>query len=198
MSDVQEKRIAVFDFDATLAAHDSLWPFLKAAAGCPRYYAALLAGTFVYLVTPKNKDSRTAAKKTVLRRTLAGRSLESLKPAVERMKKWPRWMGAYEALLKHHAQGHHILIASGSLDVYMPFMLQILPHDGLLCTQMEVKDGVLTGEMGASGHCVRQRKAELVAAYMQEHGPFVESWGYGNAPHDLPMMALMTHQTVIG
>ncbi len=197
MSTEQSGRgIAVFDFDDTLAAGDSLLPFLQAVMGRGRWFIPLFSSLAVYMTAPAGKGRRTAMKESLLRQCLAGRSVQSLAPAIARMKEWPRWLDTLDALKDHHARGHHILIASGSLDLYMPTMLEGVPYDGLLCTRMEVKDGLLTGEM-ASGNCVRERKAELVAAYLREHGPFTESWGYGNAPHDLPMMALMAHRKVV-
>ena len=189
------KTIAVFDFDGTLAAHDSLWPFLVAVAGFPRCVLAVLGAAAAYLVA-KDGDHRTIVKEKLLFTILRGRRAVDLKTAIKRMKEWPCWLDSLDALKKHHEQGHHILIASGSLDLYIEEMLAGIPHDGVLCTRMEVVDGVLTGRM-ESGNCVRQRKAELVRAYMQQNGPFGESWAYGNAPHDLPMMELMTHCVII-
>ncbi|NTU76734.1 MAG: haloacid dehalogenase-like hydrolase, partial [Alphaproteobacteria bacterium] len=81
-------------------------------------------------------------------------------------------------------------------DVYLSALLEKVPYDALICTRLQAKDDVLTGLM-ESGNCVRQRKAELVAAYLAAHGPFAESWGYGNLPHDLPMLALVQHKIIV-
>ena len=74
--------------------------------------------------------------------------------------------------------------------------MQDLPHDAIICTQIEVKDGAVIGTM-VRGNCVRQRKAELVEEYLERNGPFAESWGYGNLPHDLPMLDLLKHRVII-
>jgi phosphoserine phosphatase len=99
-------------------------------------------------------------------------------------------------LFDHHAKGHTIVIASGGLDLYLPALVKDLPPCAVICTEMEIKDGIITGEM-TNGNCVRQRKAELVAAYMAAHGPFDASWGYGNFPHDLPMLELVKYRTIV-
>jgi len=192
------RTIAFFDFDGTLAAKDSLWPFLLAARGRLRCYVAVFWAVLAYLFTPPGRDRRTIIKDTLLRHTLGGLTLAELKPAIERMRDWPRWLdSATEALKKHHEAGHVIVIATGSLDLYVPTMLKnALPYHDLICTSMEIVDGALTGRM-ASGNCVRERKAELVAAYIAANGPFADSWAYGNAPHDLPMMALVKNRVVI-
>lgn len=188
--------IAFFDFDGTLAKGDSLWPFLIAVAGWPRCLCAVAVSLWAYAACPPEADQRTIIKDVLLRRILGGRRVKDLDDAIARMKDWPRWLPTVAALKDHHARGHHIVIATGSLGLYVPAMLGDLPYHAILATEIEVVDDVLTGRMSL-GNCVRQTKAERVAAYMKEHGPFAESWAYGNAPHDLPMMQHVTHGIVV-
>lgn len=199
MNEQSPRTVAFFDFDATLSKGDSLWPFLVAAAGWPRCILALFAGAGAYLLAlvHPGMDRRTAIKDALLHVTMRGLKVAELGPAIERMKRWPRWLEpAHSALLEHHAKGHTIVIATGSLDLYVPQMLGDLPYDAILCTQMENVDGRLTGRM-LSGNCVRGRKAQLVEEYLAEEGPFEDSYAYGNAPHDLPMMLHVRHGIII-
>jgi HAD superfamily hydrolase (TIGR01490 family) len=186
--------IAIFDFDGTLIKGDSLWPFLYRLAGGRRSAGALLKAL---LFAFSQEDGRTAIKEGLLRAHLENRCAAELAPAIADLKKWVRWIpSTVAALQEHHAKGHHILIASGSLDLYLPALLEGIPYDGLLCTSIGQKDGVLTGAM-EGGNCVRRRKAERVKAYIEAYGPFADSWGYGNAPHDLPMLDLVQHRVVV-
>lgn len=194
-TEIQYSCLAVFDFDATLAKGDSLWPFLQKAVGKPRSYWSLACALLAYAAQPCSKDGRTIIKRVLLKHALKGKNLSSLKSAIESMHTWPEWMQTVEELKRHHKAGHKILIASGGLDIYIKSMLRDIPYHDILCTKMEVVDGVLTGNM-VSGNCVRARKAELVKKYIESHGPFSESWGYGNAPHDIPMMEHL-HRGVI-
>lgn len=197
--------IAIFDFDHTLITGDSLWPFLGYACGGPRAAAALAKAAVLFACRrgqnpgdPEIRDMRTFIKARLLKDLLAGRRPEQLGPAIEKLRRWQRlnsWV--HRQLLDHHAAGHHIVIASGSLDLYLPELLRDIPHHALICTEVEIKDGVITGAM-PSGNCVRQRKAGRIAAYLAAHGPFSESWGYGNIPHDLPMLALVRQRIVVG
>lgn len=197
--------LAVFDFDDTLIEGDSLWAFLSYASGSAMRVLAATAGASFKISAmrirggqrPDHATVRTMLKEELLQRLLAGRPCGELGPAVERLRSWRRWKEPMrQALLDHHAKGHHVVIASGSLSLYMPRMIDDLPHHALICSDVAVVDGVIEGSM-PNGNCVRKRKAERVAAYMREHGPFGESWGYGNAPHDVPMMELMTHRVVV-
>ena len=191
----QGRTIAFFDFDGTLSESDSLWPFLVAVVGTPACLFALLKGSVFYLF-PCGRDRRTVVKEILLSSVLRGKTMRMLAPAIERMKSWPRWMKSVDDIRRHYAAGHHVVIATGSLNLYIKEMLGDLPYHAILSTEMEIKEGVLTGKM-AKGNCVRKRKAERVAEYLLEHGPFVDSWAYGNAPHDLPMMALTNHRVIV-
>jgi HAD superfamily phosphoserine phosphatase-like hydrolase len=198
------RTLAVFDFDHTLIEGDSLWPFLIYAAGWPRAITASLeaAGVYVCRVLRNRKDSELADKRSfikarLLHRLLAGREYESLRPALDKLYRWQKWKPAVRrALLEHYEQGHQILIASGGLDLYLPELLKDLPPRALICTRIEVLNGFVTGHMLA-GNCVRARKAEILANYIEKNGPFEDSWGYGNFPHDLPMLGLLKHRIIV-
>jgi HAD superfamily hydrolase (TIGR01490 family) len=187
--------VAIFDFDGTLIRSDSLLPFLTRACGF--WKTALAFGGAVCLSLAAH-ERRTRIKALFLRWLLKGADPGKLAAAAERLRAWVVWKEENVAALRaHRAQGHHIVIASGSLDVYLPALLRDLPYDGLICTGMERKDGRLTGAMAPPGNCVRQTKAERVRAYLAEKGPFAESWAYGNPPHDLSMMAFCDHGIIV-
>lgn len=189
--------LALFDYDNTLVKGDSLWPFLVAAVGRWRAVrGALAAALSIPCAWSAGKDWRTAFKEGMLRRLLGGAQVADLQNAIESMRQWPVEKPAAQALREHRAKGHRVVIASGGLDLYLPSALAALPYDDLLCTRMEVVDGALTGRL-IEGNCVRAKKAQTVAAYLAQRGPFDETWGYGNAPHDLPMLALCDHRVVV-
>lgn len=200
----EQTTLAVFDFDHTLIDGDSLWPFLVYVAGWP--HAALTLAEAVFLLVrrylkdkkdPEIADYRTFIKAHMLRRLLAGRTAAELAPAIEKLRGWQIWNEPMRrALFEHHDKGHRIVIASGGLDLYLPELLSDLPPRALICTRMEARDGVLTGEM-LSGNCVRAKKAEILANYILRNGPFGESWGYGNYPHDVAMLELVKHRVIV-
>ena len=188
--------IAIFDFDNTLIKGDSLWPFLVAVAGWPRCVMILMQAMILLLLRRNNFDKRTFIKEYILLHLLGGRRLSDLSVAIEKIKTWKKELKTADELRKHHAAGHHIVIATGSLNLYMPAMLEGIPYDVLICTDMEISDNIVTGKM-TSGNCVRMRKAEFIKKYLNEHGPFDESWGYGNTPHDVPMLNLVKHRVIV-
>ncbi|MGQ3049785.1 MAG: HAD-IB family hydrolase [Niveispirillum sp.] len=194
------RRIAIFDFDGTLVGGDSLLPYLGRVAGRMRsglvFARAIRAGLMSAGANPDD-DLRTRIKAGMLRRALAGVPVSVAQDAAERMRGWPRWYEPTLTALKRHADaGDMVVVATGGLSLYIPILLEGLPVDRILATDMEVRDGVLTGQM-QGGNCVRGEKARRVAALLHEAGPFDESHGYGNRPSDLPFLALMSHPTVI-
>lgn len=196
---ISEKKntIAFFDFDGTLVENDSLWPFLLTAAGRSTCYAACAKALWARIFCPADKDKRSIFKDVLLQHTLAGKSLDELSIAAQKIESWPKWIEAScNAIKDHHAQGHFIVIASGSLDIYLKNLLKHIPYNAVICTEMEIKNGVLTGKM-SSGNCVRESKAKRVATYLEQHGPYEDSIAYGNAPHDLPMMELTNKRVIV-
>lgn len=145
----------------------------------------------------RGAETRTYVKARLLKELLGGKRKEEVAAAIDRIRLWPREKEpAMGALRAHRAKGHTIVIASGSLDLYLPALLARIPHDAVICTKMEIKKGVVTGRM-TLGNCVRKTKAAMVKAYLDTHGPFADSWGYGNAPHDVPMLEHLNHRIIV-
>jgi phosphatidylglycerophosphatase C len=199
----ETRKLAVFDFDNTLIHGDSLWPFLTAVAGTPRALWALFNALVLFQIRRMNKESltapemRTFIKAYLLKKILGGRRMGSLGPAIEKVHAWCTWNEPVrQVMLDHFAQGHHIVIVSGALNLYLPELLKDFPPHQLICTSVKIKNDVITGEM-SSENCVRKWKADMLAEYLATQEPFVESWGYGNFPHDVPMLNLLKHQIII-
>jgi phosphatidylglycerophosphatase C len=199
------RTVAIFDFDGTLIKGDSLLAFFVAAAGRARTTLAFLVAG-VQLVNhyvrnrndPVLSDLKTFVKAQTLQRILSGRRLDELRPAIGKLQRWRKVNEAMREVLQYHAkQGHHIVIATGAPDIYLSSLLTDLPHDKILCTEMEIdKNGRLTGHM-LGGNCTRIEKAKRVAAYLMEQDRFEDSWGYGNRPDDLPMLQLVKHPVIV-
>jgi HAD superfamily hydrolase (TIGR01490 family) len=196
------KRVAIFDFDKTLITEDAEFPFLIFASNAVWAYAALLEGVLRYVLSrarrKQTEEARTFVKSVLLRHVLKGKKIADLEKAVGKTLKWQKFNEpVMRALREHRKNGDTIVIASGSLSLYLPQLLRDVPHDALICTDIGIEGGVVTGEM-INGNCTRTRKAERVKAWLAFNGPFDESFGYGNAPHDLPMLELVKHRVIVG
>ena len=194
--------VAFFDFDGTLVRGDSLPMFIAEVIGKRRTHLAFAdairsAGHRHLRGRGPGVDFRGSVKAILLKRTLRGLSLADAHAAAERLAAKLRWhTPILQALRDHRRAGRRVVVATGALDVYMPFLLKGEAVDDLLATEMEVRDGRLTGSL-ATGNCVRDDKAGRVRAWLSANGPVGETWGYGNRPSDLPMLALLDKRVVV-
>jgi len=195
------RRVAIFDFDDTLVLGDSFFPFLGLVAGKGRTWWALICALSAYALRVARDDKsislRTFVKGYLLKSLLAGRKREDMRHAAKKLRAWRKDNDpVIKKLREHAARGDTVVVASGGLDLYLPELLSDLPCDVLICTDIGVKDGIVSAEM-INGNCVRLRKAERIRKWLEENGPFDESFGYGNYPHDLPMMDLVKHRIIV-
>lgn len=201
----QKKVVAFFDFDGTLVYADAIIPYLIKLVGVRKLLAAALYAFFKGLYFRmrgrlSGLDPRTLGKELMLRKLLAGIPLEKAHQAADNMTNWVFWKKRMvDALKNHRAQGHKVVIVTGSLNLYVHKLLASagIEYDDLLATEMEAMDGVLTGRFAPTGNRVRQVKAAAVQVWLNEHGPFDETWGYGNAPNDVPMLELLQHKVIV-
>lgn len=186
--------VAVFDFDRTLILGDSLWPFLILVAGRRRACAALGRALGAGLGQPR---PASAIKATLVAHTLAGVPVATALDAAERLRPRLRWRRRMvEALDNHHRAGHRVVVASGALALYLERLIVGVPVSAVLATALDVQSDVLTGRL-ASPNCVGAEKAARVATWLAANRPHGPTWGYGNRPSDLPMLALVDHPTIV-
>jgi len=189
--------VALFDLDHTLTRQDSLPMWIAVLVGWRRTLRAYTMAGFAY--RPGRGDLRGRAKESILRWSVRGATLAEAQAAGRLLGSRIRWRESMLAELRaHKAAGRAVVIATGSPDIYVPALLRAadIKADAIIGTQVEVVDGKLTGRL-ASANCVRQEKARRVAAWIAEHGPFGESWSYGNRPHDDQMLAMTDHATAV-
>ncbi|KAF0137519.1 MAG: HAD-superfamily hydrolase [Rhodospirillaceae bacterium] len=188
---------AVFDFDQTLIRQESLAMFLQTMAG-GRYVSAYCAAGVKAVMTASSGERLNVFRTEMFRRTLAGKPVAQAQEAARRVFARLDWIGAtMEALARHKDRGRCILVATGSLSVYMPALLELkgIRVDGLLATEIGIEGSVFTGEM-ATASCTGTEKARRVREWLAgiDDGPV---WGYGNLPHDRAMLALTDYPTVV-
>jgi HAD superfamily hydrolase (TIGR01490 family) len=189
--------VAVFDLDHTLTRQDSLPMWIAVLVGWRRTLRAYAMAGFAY--RPGRSDLRGRAKEAILRWSVRGATAAEAQAAGRLLGTRIRWRQNLVAELHaHKAAGRAIVIATGSPDIYVPALLRAaeIKADAVIGTPVELVEGRLTGRL-AGANCVQEEKARRVAAWMKDNGPFSESWGYGNRPHDYPMLAITDHKMVI-
>lgn len=193
-----ERVVAAFDFDGTLTRRDTLLPFLARGLGWPQFVGAImaclpwLAGHALRLV-PNH-----VAKQKLMRVALKGRSTQE-------MDDWTtRWLAndlpgqlrewTLARLAWHQQAGHCCVMVSASPDIYLERVARQLGFDDLICTEMEVKNGHMTGWM-YTPNCYGEQKVVRLTAWIEARfglgsASAVTLYAYGDTAGDKPMLRM--------
>ncbi len=183
---------AAFDFDGTVTHSDSLFPFLRFAAGSGRFalnVATLLPTLVGYGLGWVRND---VAKERVLKRFFAGASVAALSEVGERFAR-ERLPGlvrprALARLQWHREQGHRCILISASLRLYLQPWAQTVGFDEIIASELELRDERwVTGRL-AGGNC---HGAEKVRRLQQLLGPRdgYRLYAYGDSGGDRELLA---------
>ena len=190
--------VAAFDFDGTLTQRDTFTPFLLRGLGWPRFLWAIiqclpwLAGYALRLVP------NDIAKQKLMRVTLQGRSTLE-------MDDWTaRWLASdfpgqlrdwtMARLAWHQQAGHCCVMVSASPNIYLERVAAQLGFDDLICTEMAVMDGYLTGAM-RTPNCYGEQKVVRLNAWLKARfgvasADAVALYAYGDTAGDKPMLRM--------
>lgn len=189
---------AVFDFDRTMIRQESMALFLQVLAGRGAYVSACCVGASrAALAEPRRRMQ--VFREELLRRTLAGRTMDQVQVAAEHVFARLRWIDAtMDDFARHRDAGRRILVATGSLSCYVPAFLALraIEVESLFTTEVVVDGDVMTGEL-ATPSCTWAEKARRVEKWLSTAADGGNTWGYGNMPHDGAMLALVDHPTVV-
>lgn len=187
--------VAAFDVDGTLTTRDCVTPFLyrtvpaRAALALARHPSTTL-GAAAHRDRDRLKEIVCAAFAGLDARSLE-REGESFAAEVER-----RWLrdDTVARLQRHRRLGHHVVLASASLEPYLRPLGRRLGVDGVVCTRLEQgPDGLLTGRLDGP-NCRGPEKARRFEAWLADHGLSAATvWAYGDSAGDDELLARADH-----
>lgn len=192
--------VAAFDFDGTLTKRDTFMPFLARGLGWPKFLWALVLcspwlAAFALRLIPNH-----VAKQKLMLTTLKNRSTAEMDDWTNRWfaHDFPGQLQSWTMarLAEHQQAGHCCVMVSASPDIYLQRVAQHLSFDVLLCTQMAVVDGQLTGQM-RTPNCHGEQKVVRLKAWLAERfgadGGAEVAFAYGDTSGDKPMLQLAAH-----
>jgi len=108
---------------------------------------------------------------------------------------------ARELVRAHQRRGHTVVIASSATRFQVDPIARDLGIDSVLCSQLEVDDGLLTGRF-LEGMMWGEAKARAVRGFARDKtsGPSVElaaSFAYGNGGEDVPFLASVGNPSAV-
>jgi HAD superfamily hydrolase (TIGR01490 family) len=197
------RRVAFFDVDETLLAGKSIFEFLRhwlAATGDDgtRYRSVrAVARRDAAAGVPREKLNRR------FYRHLAGA------PHAELLQEGRRWYdgirrsptgfvrAGLNAVAAHKAAGDLVVLVSGSMRPILGPLAADLHADLVLCTELAVAGGLLTGEINRP--MIGPAKQHAVTEVMTELGADpLDCFAYGDHASDLDMLAAVGNPHVVG
>lgn len=185
--------VAVFDLDGTLTYGNTYLAFLShMLRKDPLRVRYCLGLPYKVAMFKLGRLSNDALKVAFLRAILKGATREEIeKYSVPFAEKCARRMIKPAALKRidwHRAQRHQLILASASVDLYVPLVADLLGFDDAICTSVAWAEGRLTGELnGPNLRGVVKLRAvrELIARHSDK--PII--FAYSDSYADLPLLA---------
>ena len=192
---------AFFDFDGTLLAGFSVFFFLyrrylKGRVSAGEAIDQLLAiaefglrrldfegvlDQFTLAMAGQSDEEMWKLADEVFRKDLAGR----LYPETR-------------ALLKaHQDKGHTVVLLSSATQYQLAFVAEELGVEHVLCTRLEVEDGLLTGYMEGPA-CYGEEKFRAAHNFARTHRISLKrSWFYSDGAEDIPLLETVGHPRLL-
>jgi fatty acyl-CoA reductase len=102
-----------------------------------------------------------------------------------------------EAVRAHREAGQRVVILSASLRFVLEPLACHLGADELICQELSVRDGVMTGELEGPPLNGEERAARL-REYAQRHGLDLSAcYAYADSAGDIPMLAAVGHPVAV-
>ncbi|WP_313401158.1 HAD family hydrolase [Stenotrophomonas sp.] len=183
-------QLALFDFDHTITRCDSYSRFLRRVA-TPEQRAQAWWRIGPWLLAYRMKlISAARIRRRVTAQVFSGRHAAEIDQmasdyAREQLPEMVR-PEMLEQIQWHQAQGHTVVVVSGSLDLYLQHWCERLGLQ-LICNRLEVQDNRLTGRY-AEGDCGPRKVALIRKRY--DLGKYQRIHAYGDSSEDKPMLAL--------
>ncbi|MDW5443902.1 HAD family hydrolase [Polaromonas sp. SM01] len=187
--------VAAFDFDGTLTRRDTLLPYLARYLGWPRFLGVLLLCSPWLAAYACRLMSNHKAKARLLKLSLGGRSeAEIASWSADFVANYlpQQWQADMLARMRQHQrQGHRCVMVSASLGIYLHPVGEMLGLDAVICTELEVKDGALTGYL-ATPNCYGEEKVRRLQAWLANQGlnAALVLHVYGDSRGDVPLLNL--------
>ncbi|WP_130802088.1 HAD family hydrolase [Acinetobacter ihumii] len=182
--------LALFDFDGTLCSRDSFTGFIFYALSkrhIVRKTIKILPWIQAYYLKLYPAHAMRLKLFATMFRGNSAQQLQQLGQEYAQILLKNLDAGLLQQLQQHQAQGDRVVLVSASIDLYLKPVCELLNID-LICTQVEVKDGKITGQYSTPDCSSEQKKIRIHQCYQLDH--YDQVYAYGNSYEDLEMFSL--------
>ena len=188
------KRVFAFDFDGTLTTRDTLIAFIRYACGTPRFLLGFLLHAPLLVLMKLRLYSNGKTKQRLFTWFFQGMSIETFDALCQSFALSHRHLlrpDTVRLLQQALSEGAEVLVVSASIDNWVqPFFSTFhLPPSTfhVLCTQIEVIDGRLTGRF-LTPNCYGQEKVRRILALHPDRSAY-HLIAYGDSRGDRELLA---------
>ena len=184
-------RIHAFDFDGTLTTHDTLLAFIRYAKGTKALVKGFLRHAHLLVLMKLHLYPNWKAKQRIFSYYFRGMTEETFNALCRSFAADSRHLlrpAGIAAMRQAAAEGAEIVVISASIDNWVrPFFEgdDRLPPVTVIGTQIEVRDGRLTGRF-LTRNCYGQEKVErLLALYPNRETYHLTAYGDSRGDREL-------------
>ena len=181
------KQIVAFDFDGTLTTKDTLIEFIRYACGTRAFLFGFLRYAHLLVLMKLGLYPNYKAKQKVFAHFFEGMKIEEFDGLCQRFAKDNQHLlrpkGA-EAIQQAMDDGAEVLIVSASIDNWVR---EMITDPVIIGTQIEIKDGLLTGRF-LTKNCYGQEKVNRILA-LYPHRSEYRLTAYGDSRGDKELLA---------
>ena len=190
--------LALFDFDGTLCSKDSFTGFIFYALSkrhIVRKSIKILPWIQAYYLKLYPANAMRLKLFATMFRGNSAHQLQQLGQEYARTLLKHLNAKLLQQLVQHQAQGDKVVLVSASIDLYLKPVCELLNID-LICTQVEIKNGKITGQYITPDCSSEQKKIRIHAAYQLDQ--YAHVYAYGNSYEDLDMFSLANSCYMVG
>lgn len=189
------KKIVTFDFDGTLTTKDTLLVFIRYACGFWAFVVGFLRYSPLLVLMKLGLYPNYKVKQKVFSYFFKGMKLEVFDTLCQRFAQDNHHLlrpQGIEAMNQAFSDGTEVMIVSASIDNWVkPFFENLSNQNNrsilILGTQIEVKDGLLTGRF-LTKNCYGQEKVNRIMA-LYPHRENYHLTAYGDSRGDKELLA---------
>lgn len=193
------KRIAVFDFDGTITRKDTLIEFIRFAKGSVALYWGMLLYLPWLILMKLHLYDNGKTKELVFGWFFHEMSLEQFNELGRAFYQTQAdkliYSEAKKKIEEHKGHGDIIVILSASIENWVQPFASALQAEGLLGTQAEVQNGVLTGRF-ATKNCYGAEKVNRLKTWLAANvneQPYIIAYGDSRGDKELLEFANEKH-----
>ena len=186
------KKIVAFDFDGTLTTKDTLLEFIRFAKGSKGFWVGFLRYAHLLVLMKLGLYLNWKVKQKVFAHFFEGMRIEVFDELCQRFAQNHQYLlrsKGIETLYQALNDGIEVMIVSASIDNWVRPFFENLSNQSILIlgTQIEVKDGLLTGRF-LTKNCYGQEKVNRIMA-LYPHREDYHLTAYGDSRGDKELLA---------